>query len=125
MVNDDTTPPPSSSAKSHFDAGTGAAPAKPRSFFAPEDFDIYVNKVTGDTYIFHGPPLPHPVDRLEFTTADNRVTVITKDGKAMDLGVKVQWLVRPYFKRAKTVYIVQTKNGETIDGIEVPMTLKD
>lgn len=119
---DENEPPKSASAKSDWNAGIGA---KPRAFFKPEDFDIYVNKLTGDTYIFHGPPLPFPVDRLEFSAADNRVTVYTKDGQAIDLGVKVQWLVRPYFKRAKTVFIVQTKNGKSIDGVEVPMTVKE
>jgi hypothetical protein len=122
----------SSSAKSDWDAGvgasapaTGTAPSGKPFFFKPEDFDLYVNKMTGDTYVFHGPNLPQPVERLEFTAADNRVLVHTKSGAVFDLGVKIQWLVRPYFKRAKTVYIVQTKNGETVDGIEVPMSLTE
>jgi len=94
------------------------------AFLKPEDFDLYVNKITGETYIFHGPDLPHEVERLEYDPEECRVAVITKDGRTMDLGVKIQWLIRPYFSRAETVYIVKTKDGEAVDGIEVPMSVK-
>ncbi|HBR68537.1 MAG TPA: hypothetical protein DEA55_04080 [Rhodospirillaceae bacterium] len=105
-------------------SGSGGGSSAPKAFFSPDDFDIYVNKITGETYIFHGPDLPHPVERLEYDPESYRVTVVTKDGKNLDLGVKIQWLVRPYFSRARQVFIVKTKNGESVDGIEVPMTVK-
>ncbi len=111
------------SIKDDWSAGSGGGSA-PKAFFSPDDFDIYVNKITGETYIFHGPDLPHPVERLEYDPENYRVTVVTKDGKNLDLGVKIQWLVRPYFSRARQVFIVKTKNGESVDGIEVPMTVK-
>ncbi len=100
----------------------GGSGGKP--FFTPDDFDLYVNKITGETYIFHGPDLPHDVERLEYDPDAYRVNVITKDGLNLDLGVKIQWLIRPYFSKAKNVFIVKTKDGESIDGIEVPMSVK-
>jgi len=95
------------------------------AFMKPEDFDLYVNKITGETYIFHGPDLPHDVERLIYDPEDCRVTVVTKDGLNMDLGVKIQWLIRPYFSKAETVFIVQTKDGEAVEGMEVPMSQKE
>jgi hypothetical protein len=108
-------------AKSGWDSsGGGVLPP----FLKPGDFDIYVNKITGETYIFHGPDLPYDVDRLEYDPADHSVTVVTKNALELDLGVKIQWLIRPYFTKAKTIYIVKTKDGEAIDGIEVPLVVK-
>lgn len=115
MASDDGT---TKGAKTDWDSG------KTNSFLKPEEFDIYVNKITGDTYIFHGRDLPHPVDRLEYDPADHSVTVVTKGGLTFDLGVKIQWLVRPYFSKAKTIFIVKTKDGEAIDGVEVPLVVK-
>ncbi len=113
---------PNSSGGSMKDDWSSGGDAKP--FFTPNDFDIYVNKITGETYIFHGPDLPHSVERLEYDPEEYRVNVVTKDGLNLDLGVKIQWLVRPYFSKARQVFIVRTKNGESVDGIEVPMIVK-
>ncbi|MCD8562684.1 MAG: hypothetical protein LRY54_01150, partial [Alphaproteobacteria bacterium] len=55
---------------------------------------------------------------------DHTVTVVKKDGTLMDLGVKIQWLIRPYFTRAQQVGIVRTRDGETVDGFYVPMIHK-
>ncbi|GJL84290.1 MAG: hypothetical protein DHS20C02_00650 [Micavibrio sp.] len=122
MTEDDTDENQGSEGSMKDDWSSDGSDAK--AFFTPDDFDIYVNKITGETYIFHGPDLPHNVERLEYDPEKYRVNVVTKDGLNLDLGVKIQWLVRPYFSKAKQVFIVKTKNGESIDGIEVPMTVK-
>lgn len=95
------------------------------TLFAPEEFDIYVNKITMEAYIFHAKPIAQDIDRLEYDPNDHSVTVVKKDGTQMDLGAKIQWLVRPYFTKAKEVGIVQTIEGEVQDGFLVPLMHKD
>jgi hypothetical protein len=116
------TPESKPSMKSAFRSGRGleGAPA----LFAPGEMDIYVNKITLEAYIFHGKPVEQNIERLEYDPDDHMVTVVKKDGTIMDLGVKIQWLVRPYFTRAQQVGIVRTKDGETVDGFYVPMIHK-
>jgi hypothetical protein len=92
------------------------------TLFKPDDFNIYVNKDTLEAYIFHGPPLARDIIRLDYDSLNHSVTVIKNDGTHMDLGAKIQWLVRPYFTKAKEVAFVQTRNGEIITGFKVPLT---
>ena len=101
-------------------AARGALPA----LFQPEELDLFANKVTLEAYIFHGKPVAQDIERLEYNPEDHSITVVKKDGTLMDLGVKVQWLVRPYFTKAKEVSIVQTKDGEAIEGFMVPLVHK-
>jgi hypothetical protein len=110
------------SVKSAFSAGKSANSGV---LFQPKEFDIYVNKITKEAYIFHAPAIPQDIDRLEYDPKDHSVTVVKKDGTQMDLGAKLQWLVRPYFIKAREVGIVQTKDGEIVDGFMVPLIHKD
>lgn len=93
--------------------------------FKPEELDIYCNKITGEAYIFHGKLVDYDsIDRLEYEPKTYAVDVVMKNGTRMDLGVKIQWLVRPYFSKAKEVHIVQTKDGKSINGTLVPIVHK-
>lgn len=94
------------------------------ALFKPDDFDIYVNKATLEAYIFHAPAIPRDIAQLEYDPADHSVTVVKNDGTRLDLGAKIQWLVRPYFTKAHEVGIVQTKNGEVVGGFMVPLIHK-
>ena len=90
--------------------------------FTPDELDIYVNKITLEAYVFHGKALDYEqIDHLEYFQDDYSVDVIRKDGTRQDLGVKIQWLVRPYWTKAKEINIVQTKDGESINGCVVPL----
>lgn len=103
----------------------GEAAIDPNALFTPDEMDIYVNKVTLEAFIFHGKKIDYPIiDYLEYNPASHTVKVYKKDGTNIDLGVKIQWLVRPYFTKAEEVSIVQTKDGESIDGIVVPLVHK-
>ncbi len=105
--------------KSDFAAGQGTD-ASP--LFKPDELDIYVNKITMEAYIFHGKDVVYDlIDHLEYDDKDYSVTIVQKNGVKRDLGVKIQWLVRPYWKNAGEVNIVQTKNGESINGCFVPL----
>ena len=102
----------------------GSSSDKP-ALFTSDEMDIYCNKVTLETYIFHGKDVEYdPIHYLEYDPKEKRVDIVMKDGTRMDLGVKIQWLVRPYFTKAKEVSIVQTKNREPIDGTIVPIIHK-
>lgn len=106
-------------------AFSGGKTSSSGALFAPEEFDIYVNKITMEAYIFHAKPVAQDIARLEYNPNNHSVTVIKKDGTQMDLGAKIQWLVRPYFTKAREVGIVQTKDGEVQDGFLVPLIHKD
>lgn len=95
------------------------------ALFDPKEFDIYVNKITKETYIFHIKPIQQDIARLEYDPDDHSVTVVKKDGTQMDLGAKLQWLVRPHFIKSKEVGIVQTKDGDAVDGFMVPLVIKN
>lgn len=119
----DASPTMAEIMKSEFSSGTEGV--KLKSLFLPEEMDIYVNKVTLDSYIFHGKEIDYnSLERLEYDPMDYRVTVVHKDGTTQDLGVKIQWLVRSYFTKSKHINVVQTKDGETIDGCTVPLVHK-
>ena len=94
--------------------------------FTPEEMDIYVNKISLESYIFHGKAVDYDsLDHLEYDPKDNTVDVVRKDGTRLDLGVKIQWLVRPYFIKSKEIQIIQTKNGKTVNGVSIPLIHKE
>ncbi len=102
-------------------AGENEAP-----FFLPEELDIYVNKVTMDAYVFHGKKVDYThIDHVIYYADDYSVYIIYKDGHAQNLGVKIQWMIRPYFAQAQEISIVQTRDGDSIDGIIVPLKHED
>lgn len=110
--------------KKDWETGKGDGPR--RALFKPEEMDIYANKVTLEAYIFHGKEIDYErIERLEYHKQDHSVTVVQKDGTRLDLGVKIQWLVRPYFTKAKEVSIVRTKDGKSIDGRIFPLVHTD
>lgn len=90
--------------------------------FKPDEVDIYANKLTYETFIFHGKKVDYPgIDHLEYNPDDYSVTFVYKDGGRKDLGVKIQWLVRPYISKTEEISIVRTKDGVSIDGHVVPL----
>ena len=111
-----------SSMKDAFKPGDGSG--KP-ALFTSEEMDIYCNKMTLETFIFHGKEVEYdPIHYLEYDPEHKSVDVVMKDRTRMDLGVKIQWLVRPYFTKAKEISIVQTKNREPVNGAVVPIIHK-
>jgi hypothetical protein len=127
MAKDETPPAPKkrkSTIKKEFDPGSKGKPSG--TLFAPDEMDIYVNKVTLEAYIFHGKEVDYEsLDRLEYDSSTHMVDVVKKDGTRLDLGVKIQWLVRPYFTKAEEINIVRTKDGNSIDGKIIPLIHKD
>lgn len=96
------------------------------TLFLPDELDIFVNKITLESYIFHGKEIDYEgIKHLEYDPADHSVDVVKKDGTRYDLGVKVQWLVRPYFTKSKEINIVRTENRKSVDGIVVPLIHKE
>lgn len=90
--------------------------------FKANELDIYGNKVTCEIFFFHGKIIDYDaIESLEYNPDDYTVTVVRKDGQRMDLGVKIQWLVRPYIGQAHEVSIVRTQNGNSVDGVVVPL----
>ena len=122
--NSDIQTPPATKIDSMKSAFTSGKSANSGILFQEDEFDIFVNKITMEAYIFHTKPVAQDIDRLEYDPNDHSVTVFKKDGNQMDLGAKLQWLVRPYFIKAREVAIVQTKDGEAFDGFMVPLVIR-
>lgn len=101
--------------------GSGKGSGRTKLFAREEDFDIYCDRNQGVNYIFHGCPLDCTIDHLEYNPDTMRITVFTTDGQKMDLGTKIQWLVRPYIAKDQYLFIVRTENGESIEGLQVPL----
>lgn len=111
------------SMKGDFEPGAAGKPVG--VLFTPDELDIYVNKVTLEAYIFHGKEIDYStLERLEYDPIHHTVDVVKKDGSVTDLGVKIQWLVRPYFTKAPFINIVQTKDGDSVDGTSIPLIHK-
>jgi len=106
------------------DWGSGFGSGRTRLFKSHDDFDIYCDRERGVNYIFHGPELGCTIDHLEYDPDTQRITVITNDSQRMDLGARIQWLVRPYIAKEQDLFIIRTENGESIDGVEVHLKIK-
>ncbi len=114
--------PPKKGIKDAFQPGE--AKDKP-SLFMPDEMDIYCNKVSKEVFIFHGKEIDYKIiERMEYHVEDYTTDVFLKDGRVLDLGVKIQWMIRPYYTKAEEIQIVRTKDGEAVDGTFVPITHK-
>ena len=90
--------------------------------FTTEELDIYTNKVTHEAFIFHSKKIDYDkLDRLEYDAKKYTLTVHYKDQRAQDLGVKIQWILRPYLKHASEVNVARTENKEVVDATVLPL----
>lgn len=106
------------------DWGSGFGSGRTRLFESHDDFDIYCDRENNINYIFHIPELNCTIDHLEYDPDTCRITVVTNDSQRLDLGAKIQWLVRPYIAKEQDLFIIRTENGVAIDGIEVSLVIK-
>lgn len=88
------------------------------------DFDIYCDRQIGQNYIFHAGELNCTIEYLEYNPDTQRITVFTNDGQKLDLGTRIQWLIRPYIAKDQNILVVRTENKEMKDGIQVPLYVK-
>ncbi|MCK5384254.1 MAG: hypothetical protein KAJ29_01665 [Alphaproteobacteria bacterium] len=107
------------------DWGSGFGAGRTKLFESTKDFDIYCDRERDVNYIFHGPELGCTIDHLEYDPETCHVTVVTNDRQRLDLGARIQWLVRPYIAKEQDLFIIRTENGEAIDGVEVPLKIKE
>lgn len=96
-----------------------------RLFDRIEDFDIYCDRQNGQNYIFHAGPLNCTIEYLEYNPENQRITVFTNDGQKLDLGTRIQWLIRPYIAKNQNILIIRTENKVMQEGIEVPLLVKE
>ncbi|MEP4892441.1 MAG: hypothetical protein ABJV04_20685, partial [Aliiglaciecola sp.] len=90
-------------------------------FKDPADFDIYCDVEKGINYIFHGPELECDFDHIEFHDSTRRMFFYTKDGRKLDLGAKIQWLVYPHICKDQNILVIRTKDGVAIDGHQIAL----
>lgn len=96
-----------------------------KSLFDKNDFDIFCDKEMGETFIFHTTELGCAIDYLEYNPENQRVTVFTNDGQQLDLGTRIQWLIRPYFAKPQVILMVRTQNGKAVEGFEVKLKVRE
>ncbi len=123
-VNNETDTPSSPKSMGN-DWGSGFGSGRTKLFESPDDFDIYCDRENGVNYIFHAPELGCTIDHLEYDPDTCRITVVTNDSQRLDLGVRIQWLVRPYIAKEQNLFIIRTEDGESIDGVEVHLKIKE
>lgn len=99
------------------------APDTTGVLFQHDEFDIFVNKLPPvQAYVFHVKVIDHDsISHLEYHYQDNWVAVVFKTGQRLDLGAHIQWLVRPYWRLAKEIHMVRTKDGNSLEGKTVPL----
>lgn len=105
--------------------GTGMGKGRTVLFDDPNAVDIYCDRNKNVNYIFHLQPLDCTIDYMEYDHDTQCITVFTTDGQKLDLGVRIQWLVRPYIARAQELLVIQTKDGKMVDGVAVNLRIKD
>ncbi len=94
--------------------------------FQPDELEIYSNKTTHESFIFHGKKIDHgAIDHFEYDHKAHLVDVVMKDGTVFDLGVRIEWLVRPYLSKATAISIAQTKDGKSVTGAVLPLVHKN
>ncbi len=92
--------------------------------FEPSELDIYVKKDTLESFIFHGKVIDYNIKRVVLDPDEHWMIVEMKDGRRLDLGVAIQWLVRPYLMRSSEITICRTENGQSRDGVVVPLHVR-
>lgn len=133
MSDDDLTnydslapePEPRSSSPAPKMGGFGTGSGRTSLFASAKDFDIYCDRAKNINYIFHQCDLDCTIDHLEYDPEISRITVFSNDGQKFDLGAKIQWLVRPYIAKEQYLFIIKTKNGDVVDGVQVHLRIKD
>jgi hypothetical protein len=100
--------------------GWKAAPRLP-VLFVPDDIDVLANQKAGEVYFYHAGALPGAVVQLEYDHADHSVTVCFADGRKMDLGVKIQSLVRGSVESATEIMMSRTENRRILSETIVPV----
>lgn len=125
MSDDNAEPPVNKKSPSSIKSDWGTSLRNQRKvLFDKSEFDIFCDRELGETFIFYGKELPCTVDYLEYNPDNQRVTVFTTDGQQLDLGTRIQWLIRPYFAKPQIIVMARTKNGKVIEGSEVPLKIK-
>lgn len=125
MSEDNTEQPVNKKSPSSIkdDWGTSLRTSR-KSLFEKTEFDIFCDRELGETFIFYGKELPCTIDFLEYNPENQRVTVFTGDGQQLDLGARIQWLIRPYFAKPQIIVMARTKNGKVVEGFEVHLKIK-
>ncbi|MCL4679224.1 MAG: hypothetical protein KJ017_11605 [Alphaproteobacteria bacterium] len=128
IMSEDNTeqPPPSKKSPTSMKGDWGSSLRTSRkALFDKKDFDIFCDKEMGETFIFHSADLGCTIDYMEYDPQNQRVTVFTNDGQQLDLGTRIQWLIRPYFAKPQVILMVRTQNGRAVEGFEVRLKVRE
>ncbi len=89
--------------------------------FRPDDLDIYTNRVTGEAWIFHAPPISIEISEVEYHHKTKRMVFVSKEGKRYDLGVKIQPLIRATIEKISSIVVTQVTDGMPVSWFSCPV----
>lgn len=100
----------------------GLAPGTSGTLFAPSQLDIFVKKtLPPQVWIFHGKEINLRLVRLDYHPQEHWVCVHSEDGSSLDLGVKIRWLIRPFWEDATEVIVARTEQGRVVEQVVLPL----
>ncbi len=99
--------------------------SKKTRLFTDDEITLHVNKTTNETFFYYDKKIDLDIiERLEYDPEAFTVDVVRKDDQVWDLGVKVQYFIRPYLSKTDKVEFVRTYNRERIEAKFVPIVHK-
>lgn len=88
------------------------------------DVDLVV-KEDGKLYVFHERPLPEQVQWAEYDVDDAALFFVGPEGRIQNLGMTVHKPMRPYMKKAVSLYMVEVGEKGAKNIYRLPMAVRD
>lgn len=79
----------------------------------------------GKVWILHDKPLPSILKWVEFDTDFESVTLVTREGKIQNVGLKVPGDMAYYIEQAMEITVMLMKDGKVEDFAIVPMITRN
>lgn len=86
--------------------------------------DLVVND-DGSVWLLHDKPFSDFLRWVEYDAADNKVTIVTQQGRVQDLGMVIPAPMIPAFLKARDICIAQLRNKKIHDMYILPFLARD
>ena len=89
------------------------------------DVDLAVN-AEGRVYIFYDGQIPEEIEYALYSIDDSSLTLVSKEGRAQDIGMIVHKPMRKYMRKGETIYVIEMVDGKTPGRImNIPMIIHE
>ena len=107
--------------KNNTNAGPFEAEGSSRSSLGADTRINFLFNKEGGVWLLHDKPLPDTLKWVEYDTQKETVTLVTRDGRISDLGVRIPADKSFYLERAMEVTTLLMDQGRVADFAIVPM----